>query len=169
MTAQQLTAAADNPQAAQLVSLLFDAHNTAWEAMDRAYNFLASTGLIMPDGLLGLPLYAQFTSLPSYREDWPRRPEKRPVDTYHLPPTSPVEYPVRPPSLFATNSTPDVYLSQATTTALTMWAQDASGQRDTANLDLDADRGFNHACWRAVGSIDDDPVSVEILHYEETA
>jgi hypothetical protein len=168
-TAQQLTAAADNPQATQLVSLLFDAHNTAWEAMDRAYNFLASTGLIMPDGLLGLPLYAQFTSLPSYREDWPRRPEKHPVATYHLRPTSPVEYPVQRPSLFATNSKPSIFFSQATTTALTMWAQNASGQHDTANLDLDADRGFNHPCWRAGGSIDDNPVAVDVLQYGETA
>jgi hypothetical protein len=169
LTAQQLTAAADNPQAAQLVSLLFDAHNTAWEAMDRAYNFLAATGLIMPDGLLGLPLYAQFTSLPPYREDWPRRPESHPVDTYHLPPTSPVEFPVRQPSLFGTNATPNVFLSQATTTALTVWAQNVSGQRDTANLDLDSDRGFSHLCWRADGSINDDPVAVDILRYEETA
>jgi hypothetical protein len=169
VTAQQLAAAADNTQAAQLVSLLFDAHNTAWEAMDRAYNFLASTGLIMPEGLLGLPLYAQFVSLPPYREDWPRRPEKNPVKTYHLPPTSPVEYPVQRPSLFPTHSAPDIFVNQATNTALAVWAQNAGGQHDTTNLDLDADRGFNHPCWRADGSIDDDPVSVDILHYVETA
>lgn len=169
VTAQQLTNAADNPQAAQLVSLLFDAHNTAWEAMDRAYNFLAATGLIMPDGLIGLPLYAQFTSLPPYREDWPRRPEKHPVDTYHLPPSSPVEQPIQRPSLFPTNAAPSVFVSQATTTALTLWAQNASGQSGTANLDLDADRASGHLCWRAGGSIDDDPVAIEILRYEETA
>jgi hypothetical protein len=169
VTAEGLTAAATSPQAAQLVSMLFDAHNTAWEAMDRAFNFLAATGLIMPDGLLGLPLYAQFTSLPPYQEQWPRRPETHPVDTYHRPPTSPVEYPVRQPSLFGAHAAPTVFLSQATTTALTVWAQSAGGQHDTANLDLDADRGFKHLCWRAGGSINDDPVIVDIMQYEETS
>jgi hypothetical protein len=167
VTAQGLTAVAASLQAAQLVSMLADIHNTAWEAMDRAYNFLASTGLIMPDGLLGLPLYGQFTSLPQYNEQWPRRPEADPVSTYHLAPTSPVEYPVRQPSLFGPHAAPTSFLSQASTTALTLWAQNANGQIDTGNLDLDADRGFNHLCWRARGSINDDPVDVEILKYEE--
>jgi hypothetical protein len=147
--------------------MLFDIHNTAWEAMDRAHNFLASTGLIMPDRLLGLPLYAQFTSLPKYDEHWPRRPEPDPLNTYHMPPSSPVEYPVRQPSPFGTNASPAAFLSHATQAALTLWAQNVGGQREPANLDLEADRGFGHPCWRARGSINDDPVDVEVLAYEE--
>lgn len=167
VTAQGLTTMSSSPRAAQLVSLLFDAHNMAWEAMDRAYNFLASTGLILPDGLLALPLYAQFTALPAHRERWPRRPEPEPVQTYHRPPASSEEHPVVPPSPFDVGAAPDVFLGQATTTALTLWAQQVSGQSGAGNLDLDADRGAGHLCWRARGSITDDPVDVETLAYEE--
>lgn len=167
VTAQELTAIAANPETAQFVWLLFDIHNMVWEAMDRAYHFLASTGLIMPDGLVGTPLYHQFTALPPYREQWPRRPEPTPVATYHLPPTSPIEYPARQPSLFGAGSAPDVFVGEATATALTLWAQNAAGQTSGTNLDLDADRGVGHPCWTCRGSIDDDPVDVEILTYEE--
>lgn len=167
VTAQELTAIASNPQTAQFVWLLFDIHNMVWEAMDRAYNFLTSTGLIMPQGLLDLPLYRQFTSLPPYREQWPRRPEPTPVATYHLAPASPIEYPVRQPSLFGSGAKPDIFIAEATATALTLWAQNATGQDRGINLDLDADRGVNHACWTSRGSINDDPVDVEVLDYEE--
>ncbi|MBF6301764.1 hypothetical protein IU459_30100 [Nocardia amamiensis] len=166
VTAEALTVIVGKPYAAQLVAMLFDAHNTVWEAMERAYGFLASTGLIMPDGLLGMPLYGQFTSLPA-REEWPRRPEEDPVNTYHLPPASPIEFPVRGPSPFGPDASPVAYVSEATATALRVWMQNVVGQQDTDNLDLDADRGDGHLCWRAGGSVNDDPVAVEVLAYEE--
>ncbi|WP_410971797.1 hypothetical protein, partial [Salmonella sp. SAL4437] len=48
VTAAQLTAIAASPQAAQLVGMLYDVHAQVWEAMDRAYAFLAVAGLIYP-------------------------------------------------------------------------------------------------------------------------
>jgi hypothetical protein len=168
MTAQGLTAAAAVPQAAQLVSMLFDAHNTLWEAMDRALTFLAMTGLVLPTGLLGLPVFAQFTTIPEREvQEWPAREEPNPVDTYHLPPTTPVERPERQPSPHGAGAPPTAFLPQATADALTLWSQNAAGLRDTDNLDLDADRGFGHLCWRTDGSVNDDPIGVAVLDYED--
>ena len=167
VTAQQLTTAAASPQATQLVGLLFDAHNTMWEAMDRAFAFLAITGLILPEGLAEQPVYAQFTTLPPNPEEWPLREERDPVATYHLPPASPSEHPDRSPSPFGPGAKPDAFLAQATTVALTLWTQAVTDEQDTDNLDLDADRGFGHACWRATNPVGDDPVAVEVLAYED--
>ncbi|MGD9622228.1 MAG: hypothetical protein AB7G47_19570 [Mycolicibacterium sp.] len=154
-------------QAAQLVWMLFDAHNSAWEAMSRAYNFLALTGLIMPAGLLGLPLYAQFTALPLLREGWPHEPEADPEHTYHLPPRSPLEMPPGNDSPFQVFSTPAEYITHATSFAMSLWTQVALGEHDSDNRDLDADRGFGYHCWATVGSINSNPIGIEILQYGE--
>jgi len=161
-----LTAVAAAPQTAQLVWMLFDAHSQIWEAIDRAYGFLAMTGLIYPGHLVTMPLYAQLTSLPSDLP-WPHREERDPENTYHVYPTSALEQPMAAASPFLPGALPDTYLGQATALALELWRQGAAGQLDTQNRDLDADRGFGHVCWATGGSIHDDPVDVVLLNYGE--
>ncbi|MGH9264738.1 MAG: hypothetical protein ACRD1D_08595 [Acidimicrobiales bacterium] len=166
----ELTAIAASRQAAQLVGILFDAHTQAWEAMDRARAFLAVTGLIYPTDLTTLPLYAQFTSLPG-ETSWPHREEADPPSAYHRYPTSELERPHQTPSPFPGEAGPHVFLTpgerlDATTVALGLWRQIAAGVQDSQNLDLDADRGFGHACWAADGSVHDDPIAVVVLPYE---
>jgi hypothetical protein len=168
---EALTAMADSPQIAQFVGMLFDAHGMAWEALSRGYNFLASTGLIYPHDLIATPMYAQFTSLPGF-QSWPQREEAKPVDTYHRYPTSPIENPVESPSPFATSSAPPVFVasgpgSSAADVTMSLWRQIAEDVRDSQNRDLDADRGFGHACWAAGGSVHDDPIAALTLQYDE--
>jgi hypothetical protein len=172
VTASQLTAAASSPQAAQLVGMLFDVHCQVWEAMDRAYAFLAVTGLIYPGDLVVMPLYAQFTSMPA-PVPWPHREEADPASSYHLYPSSPLENLTSEiPSSFPTGAHPDVYLKQeafneANMPMLELWRQIAAGDFDSQNRDLDADRSFGHLCWANGGPIHDDPVNVVILGYNE--
>ncbi|WP_331739049.1 hypothetical protein OG242_32555 (plasmid) [Streptomyces sp. NBC_00727] len=47
------------------------------------------------------------------------------------------------------------------------WEDVARGTPGDRNLDLDADRGTAHPCWSTSGSIDDDPVGVDILAYQD--
>ncbi|MFD9124830.1 hypothetical protein [Kitasatospora sp. NPDC059571] len=168
---QQLTAIAVSPQATQLVGLLFDAHEQAWEAMDRARTFLTTTGLIYPAATAGLPLYEQFTSVPAV-ELWPFREEAQPVDAYHAFPVSAIEHPVRSPSPYPLGAAPKAFLDagsplQAAAVSLGLWAQIAAGSQDGRNLDLDADRGHGHPCWAAAGSVGNDPVQVVVLDYTD--
>ena len=167
---QGLTAMAGSPQIAQFVGMLFDAHNMAWEALSRGYNFLAATGLIYPHDLLATPMYAQFTSLPGV-QSWPRREEANPIESYHLYPSSSIENPVASPSSFAVGAAPPVFVasgagSSAAGVSMSLWQQIAREVRDSQNLDLDADRGFGHPCWAAGGSVHDDPIAVLILQYD---
>lgn len=166
VTASQLTAITSSPQAAQLVGMLFDVHCQVWEAMDRAYAFLAVTGLIYPGDLVTMPLYAQFTSVPGALP-WPHREEADPASSYHLYPSSPLENPTTTPSSFPTGAHPDAYLNAANMPMLELWRQIASNEFDSQNRDLDADRGFGHLCWAAGGPIHNDPVNVVILGYNE--
>jgi hypothetical protein len=166
VTAAQLTAVASSPQAAQLVGMLFDIHCQVWEAMDRAYAFLAVTGLIYPGDLITMPLYAQFTALPG-KLLWPHREEADPTALYHLYPNSPLENPTTDPSPFPTGAHPNISLRQGEQLSLGLWRQIAAGEFDSQNRDLDADRSFFHPCWTAGGSIHDDPVDVVILDYNE--
>lgn len=171
VTAAGLSVIATTPAATQLVGLLFDAHSQAWEAMDRARVFLAVTGLRYPGELLQMPVYAQFTAIPS-RRSYPRREEAEAERTYHLPPVSPAENPTTEPSPFAPGARPDAPFlpgGHATASGLSMrlWRQVAAGDQDSGNLDLDGDRGSAHACWSAGGSVHDDPVDVLTLPYDE--
>jgi hypothetical protein len=171
VTAAQLTAIAGTPQAAQLVGLLFETHSQLWEAMDRAYVFLAVAGLVYPGHLMSMPLYTQFTSTP-LGQPWPHREEPDPSNTYHLYPGSPLENPTTTPSPFVTGARPDIFLNpngglSATNVAMGLWRQMARGDHDSQNLDLDADRGFGHQCWAANGSVHDDPIDVLALGYNE--
>jgi hypothetical protein len=168
VTASQLTVISNTPQAISLVGQLFDVHAQVWEAMDKAYVFLAVTGLIYPGHLVKAPLYAQFTSVPA-GQPWPHREEPDPA--YHLYPSSPLENPTVTPSPFAAGDHPDVSLSgnqlNPAAVSLSLWRQIAAGQHDSQNLDLDADRGSAHPCWVARGSIRDNPVDVLILGFDE--
>lgn len=171
VTAARLTAIAAGPQAAQLVKLLSDVHSDAWEAMDRAYGYLAVTGLIYPGHLTTTPPYAELTSSPADRP-WPRREERDPSNTYHMYPASPAENPVATPSPFPPGARPDVSLTadgqlNASNIALALWRQVAAGDQDSHNRDLDGDRDALHECWAAAGSISDDPVDILVLGYDE--
>jgi hypothetical protein len=170
-TAAQLTAISSSPQTAQLVWMLFDTHNQIWEAMGRAYEFLALTGLIYPGNLTSAPLYAQFTTLPG-DITWPHRGGTSAETTYHLFPSTPLENPTKTPSPFPAGVHPDEFLRQgsqlrAADVTLRLWRQIAAGEQDSQNLDLDADRGFEHPCWAARNSVQQDPVDVVILPFGE--
>ena len=151
----------------KLIASLFDIHKQIWEALDRAYHFLAFHGLIYPGSLIDGPLYNQFTSAPATTQ-WPRRSVNNPADEMHVYPFSPLEHPVIAPSVFATGAKPDAFLPFAVgRLSLPLWEQIVRGETDTQNLDLDADRGFFHPCWATGNSINDDPVAVNILAYAD--
>lgn len=167
-TSSGLTAIASNDdEVKQLIACLFDIHTQIWEALDRANHFLALHGLIYPGSLIDAPVYSQFTSTPA-TTSWPRRPVNDPVNSYHLYPSSPLEHPTTTPSELPVGARPDAFLTLAATRfTLPVWKQIAFRVIDTVNYDLDADRGFLHECWTTKGSINDDPVGVNILAYAE--
>jgi hypothetical protein len=170
VTASQLTAIANTPQAVSLVGQLFDVHRQAWEAMGNAYVFLAVTGLIYPGHLATAPVYAQFTSVPP-GGPWPHREEADLTGTYHVHLTSPPENPTATPSSFAAGARPDAFLLgdelNAASVALSLWRQVAADEHDSLNRDLDGDRGSAHPCWAANGSVHTDPADVLVLGYDE--
>jgi hypothetical protein len=166
-TSSQLTDIASSDEMTQLVASLFDIHTQIWEALDRACHFLAFRGLIYPGSLIDVPVYSQFTSTPA-TTPWPRRPVTDPVNSYHLYPGSPLEHPATTPSGLPAGAKPDAFLTLAATRfTLPLWEQIAFRGTDTVNYDLDADRGFLHACWATKGSINGDPVGVNILAYAD--
>jgi hypothetical protein len=171
VTAARLTAISTFPQTAQLVWVFFDTHNQIWKAMAKAYEFLALTGLIYPGDLTSAPLYQQFTTLPG-DFTFPHREGTSAETTYHLFPSSPTENPTQQPSPFPAGRHPDEFLRRgsqlcAAEVTLQLWRQIASGEHDNQNLDLDADRGFAHSCWAARNSVQQDPVDVVILPFDE--
>lgn len=168
-TSQQLTVLATAPQVTQAVAMLFDIHSQIWEAMSRAYAFLAACGLIYPTSLETTPLFAQFTAIPATRV-WPMREEPDPPRTSYRYPASPLEEPGSWPSPFPLGADPAHPFApggelSAPRLALSLWRQMAAGERDSQNLDLDADRGDRHSCWAAAGSVQDNPIDVVILAY----
>ena len=170
VTAQQLTAVSTSPQAAQMIWMLYDTHNQVWEAMSKAYEFLAVTGLIYPDNFLQASPYAQFISLPATLP-WPHRATPREGSFYNFYPASPIENPATQASVYTTASDPSVIFQPdqfpAAGISLQLWRQIAAGDADSRNLDLDADRGIDHACWTSNNSVLQDPVDVVILDYDK--
>jgi hypothetical protein len=176
MTGQGLSAFAATEQAVQLVGHLWDVQQQMWEGLDQAYGFLAKTGLIYPDALVENPGYKQFTSTPAVASNkWPHRPEADPEAAYHLYPNTQLEEPVGASSSFSFGASPNAFAVEthmqesptAAHFAIPLWLQMATGDQDSTNFDLDADRGNNHPCWATGGSIDDNPVDVIVLGYEE--
>ena len=169
MTSAGLTAFATSEQARLMVAYFYELHARLWEALSKAYNYLAITGLIYPDGLLKLPRFRDLVKVPA-AGNWPHRPENKPDKTYQLFPSSPLENTVNAASPYRAGATPDCFAGSGDTAvqiALSLWRQIASHEQDSTNLDLDADRGFGHPCWATRGSIDADPVDVEILAYTD--
>ncbi|GAB4079971.1 hypothetical protein GCU67_00720 [Modestobacter muralis] len=167
---QQLTVVGAQPEAAEFVSVLYDAHAQAWEAMSRARAFLVLTGLVYPTQLAGLPLHEQFLSLQELGS-FVHREEPDPVAAFHRRPTTPIEHRDEMSSPYPHGAGPAVFLDptsrlHAATVSFGLWIQVVRGEQDSQNLDLDADRGWGHACWTAP-SVHDDPVDVTVLGYDE--
>ncbi|MEK5131982.1 MULTISPECIES: hypothetical protein [Bacillus] len=170
MTSAGLTAFVSTDQASHLVNFFYELHVSLWEALNSAYNYLATMGLVYPNTLLNQPLFKQFLSLSQLDTNWPHRPENEPERRYHLYPSTPSENPLREASPYQAGSTPEVLAgpeSVAVKVAIPLWIQMAYNSSDSANLDLDADRGFKHLCWRTIGSINNDPVDVDLLKYTD--
>jgi hypothetical protein len=176
---QALTAGdvANIAQSDQITQFIGDLHNLqvqTWEGFQKAYDFLAIFGLVYPDGLLGRWRYSQYLAVPEFeRGDTPRLPETgRRFDEY---PTTGVELPASFSTAYTPGTTPAAVLTrvpQAGTTSaadlsLFVWEQMANDILDSSNLDLDADRDWRHPCWTAVGSINDQPIDVRGLAYDE--
>ncbi len=176
LTSTQLGNAANVEQTTTLIGHLFDTQCLIWEALNKAADFLSTHGLIYPDGRLGRPRYKQFLRVPSTPQGtWPQRPEPN-ANRLHRYPTTGTELPAAGPSAYAANVPPDVFLNarefglELTAAGLStaVWRQMADGIVHAPNYDLDADRGFHHPCWRARGSITDNPIDVVVLDYLET-
>jgi hypothetical protein len=95
---------------------------------------------------------------------------------FHLFPATSVEEPACFNIAFPFGATPSAVLSRvpqvgvtsAADQSLIVWNQIAIDVQDSSNLDLDADREWRHPCWRADGSITDQPIAVSTLMYDET-
>jgi hypothetical protein len=177
LTSTEFAAAASVDQLTTMVGYMFELQTDMLEALSKASTFLAVYGLIYPDGMVGQPLYQQFTKIPPTPEPWPHRPERDPTPAYHGYPITPLENPVSAGAMYPPNASPDVFIASspgnvgsvtASAVALSVWRQIVRGQRDAENYDLDADRGQRHPCWATAGSIDDDPVGVDTLAYSDT-
>ena len=163
---------AARPEVLQLAVDLYGLQNQLWEGLSKAAEFLALHGLVPPDGYDHLRRYRQFTTVPPHDPGWPRRAYDGP-DFHEYAPTAP-ESPAEEPR-FRPGSPPSAILTglggggqlSASSVSLPLWLQVASGTFDSQNLDLDADRGWRHPCWRTAGSIADQPVGVVVVGYEE--
>lgn len=173
LTAAEFPAAAGCGQMTVMVGQLFDLQCRLWEGLDRARAFLAIHGLIYPDGMLDYPVYRQFLAVPP-PVALPLRAEPDPAASYYRYPPGPSENPAFGWAPYASGMAPSAFVEPsphaaplACDLALQTWLQIARGELDANNDDLDADRGFRHPCWRAQGSIHDDPLAVQALAYDQ--
>lgn len=166
LTVEGLTAAADAAQMTTMVGRMFDAESLLWEGLSRALAFLSLHGLVYPDSLLNQPAFGQFTSIPA-PVPLPRKPQPDPAATMHVFPATPLEQPQPDLPRYPIGARPGVMIEPAGDLLVRLWTQIARGERDSENLDLDADRGLQHPCWATGGSIDDNPVTVDILGYAD--
>ncbi|MFD3427676.1 hypothetical protein [Nocardia fluminea] len=156
----------------------YDAHNHFRETLNSAYAYLSSCGLIYPDALLSLKLYSQFLAIPPFQTGgWPHRAVADSADQAHVYPTTPIEQPAIASELYPVGAAPSIFLTgaapegppTAARVSTRVWMQTARRELgEEQNHDLDADRGLLHPCWATDGSIDDDPVNVEVLDYDQT-
>jgi hypothetical protein len=177
LTAAEFPAAAGVDQMTKMVGYMFDMQSHLWEALGKAQAFLAIHGMIYPDAMLHQPVYKQFLTVPTAVVTLPLRPEEEPVhDFYRYPPTE-VENPPYGWGPYPIGATPNTFIDPspqeeaaptpaASEEAVKIWSQIArGGDFDASNYDLDADRGFGFPCWSTQGSINSDPVGVQILSY----
>lgn len=176
LTASQLDNAANVDQTTALIGHLFDAQCLMWEGLNKAADFLSTHGVIYPDGRLGRPRYKQFLKVPTVpKGSWPQRPELNP-NRLHRYPTTGIEQPAAGAFPLPPSTSPDAFMNArqfglewvASGISLEVWRQIAAGLAPGVNHDLDADRGFRHLCWKARGSIADDPIDVVVPGYSET-
>lgn len=160
----------------RLVAGMWHLENLLHEASVTGLRHLKQTGFLYPDQLdVYEPMFGQFTKIPTgiSTSYYPRRALAAPSTGYLQYPTSAIENPGRIPSPYPAGATPSVLLHG-------LPALGARGARawhelftpangETANLDLDADRGFDHRCWRVApgGSVLNDPVPVQQLGYND--
>lgn len=175
LTGEEIVIAAGLDQMTDLVGNMYDLHTHVWEALAKARAFLAVFGMLYPDEMLNGPLYKQFLAVPG-QVLLPRLPESDPAPNYHRFPTTPAENPVVGWSPYPTGSSPAAIINgvpgaspfSASMTAVRVWWQIVNGFQDSQNYDLDADRGSQHPCWNATGSITDNPIGVVNLAYQDT-
>jgi hypothetical protein len=176
--AEGLTAAgaANVAQSLQITQFIGDLHNLQclmWDGFQKAYEFLALYGLVYPDALLERRRYRQHLSVPVMEfNTWPLLPETGPrFDEY---PATGVEqaatdfgylHGTTPAAVLS--PVPQAGVTSAADLSLAVWQQMTRGVADSSNLDLDADRGWRFPCWATDGSIDDQPVGVRVLAYDE--
>jgi hypothetical protein len=175
LTADDAANIAQVDQIVQLIGDLYNLQSMTWEGFQKANDFLALYGLIYPTGLLNRKRYSQFLTVPSTEPGtFPLLPDDG--SRFHLFPTTAVEQPACFNIAFPVGATPaavlarvpQVGLTSAADQSLFVWNQIANDVQDSSNLDLDADREWQHACWRADGSITDQPIAVSVLMYSET-
>jgi hypothetical protein len=179
VTSDGLTAASGVDQVTELVGQLFDLQCLFWSAMDSAFDYLSVYGLIYPDklGAIDTGRYPQFLTIPATpKGSWPHLPQTNPVNLLHMYPSTGVEQPAATTTTYQPGSPPSVFIAGLpgilTITAADIsgmvWHQTANGVTDAINYDLDADRGLQHPCWIADGSINDNPINVVHLPYADT-
>jgi hypothetical protein len=144
--------------------------------MGKAQAFLAIYGMIYPDAMLHNPVYEQFLTVPT-AVTLPLRPEPDPVPNFYRYPPTMVENPPYGWAPYPTGATPNIFVGPplhnapavptASRAAVQTWLQIAKGELDALNYDLDADRGFQFPCWSTQGSINSDPVGIQILAYKD--
>lgn len=176
LTASQVGNIAQSREITQLVGDLHNLQSLMWEGFQKARDYLALFGLVYPDGLLHQRRYSQYLTMTYTAAElgWPRLPDPGPrFDQY---PASAVEQPQANSFAYLTGATPAAVLARvpqpdstsAADVSMRVWEQMASGITDSTNFDLDADRGWRHPCWDVQGSINDQPVDVLALDFDQT-
>jgi len=179
-TSQQFLTSSTTPPnshiAAHIINEFYNSQLEIWQAFDQALSFLTVSGLIYPDQyFLKGKLYNQFTAIP-LTANWPHRPELDPENKYIFFPSGAIENPQSQPSPYPASASPLSFVNgaggqfpTAWDFARSLWNQIAKGQVDSTNLDLDADRGNGFPCWQVTAgtSINNDPLNIGILSYNE--
>lgn len=160
------------------VSVLFNAHMTMWQAAITGLKTLKLFGLLYPEAIdMAEPQFSQFTAVAAPLLTVFHRPIADP-NNFLLLPDSASENPALNISPYPVGSDPTAFLFGAGTSpgiasyGQKLWADQAYSDNKSElkklNRNLDGDRGFEHPCWKlSSGLITTDPLSIEILKYDE--